>query len=602
MITKEKADSLGLKTIDAEDIGKNEKNKIINKIKELIPNIINSDNVLNIEALKDILDISQTTSNNKGYELTFAGKGIAKALADTPTKSELKAKTKQSKNFDETQNVIIRGDNLEVLKILKQNYYEKIKMIYIDPPYNTGNDGFIYNDNFKENEQDLIDEFRLDEESINYLTSLYGTKTHSAWLSFIYPRLKLARDLLKEDGVIFISIDDNEQANLKILMDEIFGEENFVGEIIRKTKTMTGDEGTGFNFQHEYLVIYAKNKSNLFLQGEIKNYENYNNPDNDENGDWIPGDPSAKSGGEGTYFEIINPFTNNIDLPPKNRFWAFSRETLKEYIKRGKIKFKKEHKKGERGFIFKRYKNELISEYNSVNSLFALCNNYLNQIGTKEIRAIFEKECFSNPKPLNFIRKIIQYSTNPNDIILDFFAGSGTTAHAVMDLNAEDNGNRKFILVQIDEEVDKKTEAYKFCKDNRFEPVISSITIERVNRAGEKLKEKNENLDIGYKVFSLCEKPTIDENFSLIHPRESTNDKIYNMLVATNKPLTSKIVELEKDKLYQVENYIYVLDDFKASLDELKNYEIFIDAYSNISLEKYLNFGILNRDNIQIVY
>ncbi len=229
MINKEDAINKGINIIDAStSLGvQNQKTtEIIEKIKKIVPNVINSDNVLNIKALSDLIDITKTTANNQGYELTFAGKGLAKALADIPTKKELKVEEKQSKNFNETGNIIIRGDNIDALKILKQNYYNKIKMIYIDPPYNTTSEQFIYKDNFKESDDGLIEKFGLNEDNINYLSNIYGTRTHSGWLSFIYPRLKLARDLLKDDGVIFISIDDNEQANLKLICDEIFQEDN----------------------------------------------------------------------------------------------------------------------------------------------------------------------------------------------------------------------------------------------------------------------------------------------------------------------------------------------------------------------------------------
>ncbi len=236
MIDKQTAKAEGIKIIDSRQTLTTEKQALIAQLKAIIPNVINADNQLDIKALQDIVDSKHTTSNNQGYELTFAGKGIARAMADSPTDMELKTEIKQSKNFDDTENVLIRGDNLEVLKILQANYHKKIKMIYIDPPYNTKSENFIYKDNFKKSDENLINDFSLDEESVDFLHNVYGTRTHSGWLSFIYPRLKLARDLLTDDGVIFISIDDNEQANLKILCDEIFGEDNFLCDFPRITK------------------------------------------------------------------------------------------------------------------------------------------------------------------------------------------------------------------------------------------------------------------------------------------------------------------------------------------------------------------------------
>ena len=234
-INKEDAKKLGINIIDSENNLQNEKQETSEAIQKLLPDLI-LDNKLNLEKLEELIGLSNTTYKNQGYELTFAGKALARAKADEETNFELKLEEKQSKNIENTENIVIRGDNIDVLKILKQNYEGKIKMIYIDPPYNTGNNGFVYNDNFKYSEKDLIEKFDLSEDSINFLDSIYKTKRHSGWLSFMYPRLKLARDLLKEDGVIFISIDDNEQANLKIICDEIFGEENFVGNIIWRNK------------------------------------------------------------------------------------------------------------------------------------------------------------------------------------------------------------------------------------------------------------------------------------------------------------------------------------------------------------------------------
>jgi adenine-specific DNA-methyltransferase len=380
----------------------------------------------------------------------------------------------------------------------------------------------------------------------------------------MYPRLKLARNLLKDDGVIFISIDDNEVANLRKLCDEIFGEDNFVGEIIRKTKSMTADEGTGFNLQHENLIIYSKNKSKLILNGEEKVFDNYKNPDNDPKGDWTSGDPSAKSGSESTYFEIINPLTNKGDFPPKGRFWAFSKKSLDEYIQNGKIKFKNEYKESERGFIFKRYKNELQSLFNPVNSLYSIENDYMNQVGTKEIKSIFEDEYFDNPKPILFIQKIVQYSVNKDDINLDFFSGSATTAHAVMKLNSEDDGNRKFICVQLPESTDEKSEAYKAGYKN-----ICEIGKERIRRAGEKIKTESgkDDLDIGFKVLKLDSsnikswdsdfenlQANLLDSIENIKSDRTENDLVYEILLKYGLDLTLPIEELNINgkKIYSI--------------------------------------------------
>ena len=231
-------------------------------------------------------------------------------------------------------NFLLEGDNLHSLRLLEKTHKGKVDVIYIDPPYNTGNKDFIYDD--------------------NYIGTDDGYR-HSKWLSFMNERLKIAKELLSDEGVIFISIDDNEHAQLKLLCDEIFGESNHITSFVRKTKSMTGDDGNGLNIQHDYIQIYAKDKLQMKLRGEKNEFKGYSNPDNDPNGTWISGDPSARSGGESTYFPIENPITGQIDYPPSGRYWAFSKETFNRYVSNGRIKFRENKSKNQRGFIFKRY-------------------------------------------------------------------------------------------------------------------------------------------------------------------------------------------------------------------------------------------------------
>lgn len=488
--------------------------------------------------------------------------------ANTTTNKTLRPCIEESKDWDNTENLYIEGDNLEVLKLLQNSYFNKVKMIYIDPPYNTGND-FIYVDDFAQN----IDEYEeakgsFDEEG-NRLFKNTDTngRFHSDWCSMIYPRLVLARNLLADDGVIFISIDDNEQANLKKICNEIFGEKNFIGEIIRKTKSITNDIKNGLNIQHEALLVYAKYINLLKLIGNEKKLEGYKNPDNDPNGEWCSGDPSAKSGGEGTYFEIKNLYTGKSDFPPKGRYWAFSRKTFDEYIKKGKILFKKVYKANERGFIFKRYKNELKDRYNPLNSLFAIENKYMNQIGTKELNLLFKEIDFIYPKPVNFIKLLITSLNDKSSIILDFFSGSATTAHAVMQLNAEDGGKRKFIMVQLPEKTDEKSEAFKAGYKN-----ICEIGKERIRRAGEKIKEEaglnGQGLDIGFRVLKLDSSNMKDiyysadeydqgmlENMQSNTKEDRTDlDLLFGCLVdwglELDKPYTTKVINGHKVHIY----------------------------------------------------
>ena len=481
----------------------------IAKLKEIFPDVF-CEGKVDFEKLQQVLG-NYIEDEDERYNFSWNGKGRSLRLAQSPSMGTLRPCKEESKDWDTTENLYVEGDNLEVLKLLQKSYHGKIKMIYIDPPYNTGHD-FVYPDDYTDNMQNYLElTGQVDREGKKITTNPdTNGRFHTDWLNMMYPRLRLARNLLADDGVIFISIDDNEVANLKKLCDEVFGEGNFVGEIVRKTKSMTADNGNGFNLQHEVVVIYAKKSKNIYLIGEEKNFSNYSNPDNDPNGDWCVADPSAKSGGESTNFGIKNPYTHKIDYPPNGRYWAFSEKTLSKYIVTGRIKFKKEYGENERGFIFKRYKDNMSITTEPVNSLFAIENEYMNQSSTIEIKSILGGDLFSYPKPISFIKKLVKYSNA--DVILDFFSGSATTAHAVMQLNAEDGGNRKFICVQLPEPTDEKSEAYKAGYRN-----ICEIGKERIRRAGEKInaeiiesnkqialdEEEKKLVDVGFKVFKL---------------------------------------------------------------------------------------------------
>ncbi|MGL2898333.1 site-specific DNA-methyltransferase [Helicobacter pylori] len=396
---------------------------------------IENDNQLTLDTgkLKALLgDFSEI--KEEGYGLDFVGKKIALNQAFKKNNKILKPL-----NESTSKHILIKGDNLDALKILKQSYSEKIKMIYIDPPYNTKNENFIYGDDFSQSNEEVLKTLDYSKEKLDYIKNLFGSKCHSGWLSFMYPRLLLAKDLLKQDGVIFISIDDNGAAQLKLLCDEIFGEGNFVADFIRKTKSTTNDAKTGVNYQHEFLLCYAKNKEFVNLLGGEKNLENYKNPDNDPNGAWINDNPSAKSGNMKTgYFGVTNPYTNKVDYPPQGRFWLFSQDTIQKHIDEGRICFKKEHKDNERGFIYKRYLKDLKTTKKTFDSLVFSDNCYMNQAATKELLSLELAECFSYPKGVDFMAKIVEHATEKGDIILDFFAGSGTTAHAVLESNKSD--------------------------------------------------------------------------------------------------------------------------------------------------------------------
>ncbi|EAI2671127.1 site-specific DNA-methyltransferase, partial [Campylobacter jejuni] len=550
---------------------KENKNELLEYLKLNFPQTI-KDGQVDLKAIAMLLGL-----NNKeirGYELSFTGKALANALYDTPNTKELKFHKSLSKNFETTKNAIIKGDNLHALKLLKSAYYEKIKMIYIDPLYNTKNDKFIYNDDFVKEHKKLLIEVGLLEiteegeeigsEILNFFINAKGDRSHSTWLGFMLPRLKLARDLLREDGVIFISIDDNEQANLKILCDEIFGEENFISCFIWQKKS-GGGQAKYFYEGHEYMLIYTKDKTNLNGLFKFKEKPEINN------------DLIRKVHGKYTNNESIKKILN---LYPKDtidhRNLMF--EELDIFLKENMISEKKyndiKSKIDSGEYFLQQYKDtkfHLICSYqdDNLSKMYSIFSGHWTSDGNEEIESIFNgKLVFENPKPTTLIKEIFFANTNQNDIILDFFAGSGTTAQAVMELNAEDNGNRKFILVQLDEKIDenKSKVAYDFCKNElgSENPVISDITIERVKRAGEKILKENrdKNLDLGFKVFSLVEKPelTKDELNTLnlkYHENLSPYEKALNLALLNGKTLDKDLKMILKDKLYECEDCFY---------------------------------------------
>lgn len=321
-------------------------------------------------------------------------------------------------------NFLIEGDNLHSLSLLNKIYANRVNVIYIDPPYNTKSSDLTYHDR----RIDFTDKFK-----------------HSNWLSFMYRRLVLARELLADDGVLFISIDDNEQAQLKLLCDSVFGESNFIGSCVRKVQSRKNSTKLNFSREHEWLLVYAKQISSVRFIGEEKDYSEYGNPDNDPNGDWRSSDPTAKGTEERARFIIKNPYTGQEDLPPKGRVWAFSKQSLEEYIKTGKIKFRKDIQRSRRGFVYKTYKKDLKSSTMGLSSLEYVDTLFMNSCGTKELNDILLDNTFSFPKPLYFIKSVLK-KCRKDALVLDFFAGSGTTGQAVLELNKEDGGNRRFIL------------------------------------------------------------------------------------------------------------------------------------------------------------
>ena len=458
----------------------------------------------------------------------------------------------ESVDFDNTQNLYIEGDNLDVLKVLRETYLGKVKMIYIDPPYNTGND-FVYNDDFAQGKDDFEQSSGLFDEEGNQTIDPMQRNTesngrfHTDWLNMIYPRLKVARDLLTEDGVIFISIDDNEVENLQKICDEIFGEINFVAQYPWRKRTAKSDVPFGISQDYEWIICYAKsNKFNASIEGEGRKY--YETPDF-PNRPWRVHDltkQTTASERPNSYFTIVNP-KNGDEYPANpNATWRITIDTIEDYYKENRIVFP-----GDYEFlriskpVLRYWKEDDIRKagenFGRVAVSSKLPDNIgMSQDGTKEVTSLFDGKVFSFPKPsslIQFFAKII----NSNDaIILDFFSGSATTAHAVMKLNAEDGGNRKFIMVQLPEKTDEKSEAYKAGYKN-----ICEIGKERIRRAGEKIKEETglsaQNLDIGFRVLKLDTSNMEDVYYT---PQEFELQSLFNENVKADRT--------NEDLLFQV--------------------------------------------------
>lgn len=422
--------------------------------------------------------------------------------ANTTTNKTLRPCIEESKDWDNTENLYIEGDNLEVLKLLQNSYFNKVKMIYIDPPYNTGND-FIYIDDFAQN----IDEYEeakgsFDEEG-NRLFKNTDTngRFHSDWCSMIYPRLVLARNLLANDGVIFISIDDNEQENLKKICDEVFGEKNFIAQVIWERAYAPVNLKKHFSENHDYIICYAKDIDKAICNGLPRASEandRYSNPDNDPRGVWQSDNLSVGPIVQSKIYEIITPGGRKV-LPPEGYCWRLTKEKFKEYIEDNRIWFGKDGNNVPR---IKRFLSEVKQSVTPM-TIWKYSEVGHSQDAKQNLKKLFDgKSFFDYPKSVELIKRCIQLYSNESSIIIDFFSGSATTAHAVMQLNAEDGGKRKFIMVQLPEKTDEKSEAFKAGYKN-----ICEIGKERIRRAGEKIKEEaglnGQDLDIGFRVLKL---------------------------------------------------------------------------------------------------
>ena len=551
--------TMGVKMDKMDGLSMNLEQANLDKLRSVFPECV-SEGKLDIDKLLSLCG-EYIDNDFEKYRFEWKGKAECLRLAQKRSSGTLRPCPAESVNWDTTQNLYIEGDNLEVLKLLQSAYYRKVKMIYIDPPYNTGND-FVYADDFA----DPLARYK----EVTQQTTKSNPETmgryHTNWLNMMYPRLRLAANLLRDDGVIFISIDDNEVTNLRKICDEVFGEENFVAQFIWQSRQNKDNRNiTGVSIDHEYILCYSKQCGNRIFRGTERKVELYKNPDNDPRGLWT----SANMVGLATidarpnlHYDLINPADGiNYGCPAKG--WRYDRNTMNRLIAENRIIWPDEPSGRPRK---KSFLNELSDNLPGFSSVFNL--GVFTNTATKEIGALLNGYWFDFPKPTEIIKQLVSQVTKENDVVLDFFSGSATTAHAVMQLNAEDGGNRRFILVQLPEVCDEKSEAYKAGYKN-----ICEIGKERIRRAGKKLTETKDGqlsmdgekapLDIGFKVFKLDTSnmklwdttpiadggadelvERINQMVRRIKPERSDLDMVYEVMLKLGVPLTYPVQQL----------------------------------------------------------
>lgn len=535
--------------------------------------------------------------NEERYQFTWPDKRKAILAANAPINATLRPCPEESVDFDTTQNLYIEGDNLDVLKCLKETYLHKVKMIYIDPPYNTGND-FVYEDDFAESAAEyLANSGQFDKQGNRLVTNTESNgRFHTDWLNMIYPRLKVARDLLSEDGVIFISIDDNEMENLKKVCDEIFGEQNFVGNIIWQSRTsISNDDEISTN--HNHTIIFSKNREKLTFGGDDIDESDYSNPDNDPRGPWKLVPIDANHVGGDTNYPIRNPKTGIDYYPPNGRIWCYNKSTLDSLMKDNRIKFGLTDDSSPKRKLFL---NERKAKGDSKTPSSILLDAGTTKSGTTEIMTLFDNQkVFDYPKPTSLLTRLMQYGfIKNNDIVLDFFSGSGTTAHATWKYEIIKDISAKFILVQLPEDLDKSlfsasTDAKKTIRnaivllDEIGKPhLLTEIAKERIRRAGAKIKaensEKAQHLDTGFRVLKLdssnmkevfySPKDTAQQDlFSLVDnvkDDRTSEDLLFQVMLELGATLDSKIEESVVDgkTIYNVaDGYLVACFDQKVT-------------------------------------
>ena len=572
---------------------------------------------LRVELSKGIVEGQQ-----ERYQFTWPGKREAMRIANTPTNMTLRPDRESSVDFDNTGNLYIEGDNLEVLKILREDYLGKVKMIYIDPPYNTGND-FVYEDDFSQTSGEFRGKSGMFDEDGNMILQNYEVNSesngrfHTDWLNMIYPRLKVARDLLTEDGVIFISIDDNEVENLRKVCDEVFGERNFIAQLIWERAYSPKNDARFISNSHDYIIMFAKNIDNYVI-GRLDRTDEanarYQNPDNDPRGVWKPSDLSVKTYNAECDYPITTP-TGRIIEPPAGRCWSLSKKAFFERLQDNRIWFGSD---GNSVPCIKRFLTELKYDGMAPTSILFYKEVGHSQEGAKEVVSLFgDKGVFDGPKPVRLLQRLITLANLKDDsIVLDFFSGSATTAHALMKTNLEKGTDRKFILVQLPEKVSDKK------KDQGY-GTICEIGKERIRRAGKKILEelatkKAENglfdkeseptrLDVGFRVLKLDTSNMQDVYYTPedssaatlfddnVKPDRTPEDLLFQVMLEYNLPLSAKI----ERKTIAGKEVFSVNDDYLiACFDENVNETVITEVAKRKPLYFIMRDSSLSSDQV----
>ncbi len=531
----------------------------IKRIGELFPNCLTErlndegkpEVAIDFDQLRQELSKDIVEGSEERYQFTWPDKRNAIRLANAPTTDTLRPCREESVDFDTTQSLYIEGDNLQVLKLLRENYLGKVKMIYIDPPYNTGND-FVYNDDFSQTTGEYMHNSGQEDEEGNRLVANTESngRFHTDWLNMIYPRLKVAKDLLSEDGVIFISIDDHEQENLKKVCDEVFGFHNFIAQLVWERAYSPKNDARFISNSHDYILMFAKN-INQFVIGRLDRTEEanarYNNPDNDPRGVWKPSDMSVKTYNAESDYPITTP-SGRVVEPPAGRCWSLSRNAFRERLQDNRIWFGPD---GDSVPSIKRFLSELKFEGMAPTSILFYKDVGHSQEGAKEVVALLDKGVFDGPKPVRLLKRLITLANLSDDsVVLDFFSGSASTAHALMSFNVEKDKHCRFILVQLPEETDDKAKSAGFNS-------IPEIGKERIRRAGKKIKEESplttQDLDTGFRVLKLDssnmqdvyytpsefnEQKLFDDN---IKPDRTEEDLLFQTMIELGIELSAKI-------------------------------------------------------------